>query len=229
MKHEILYESAFSAVQCHLEKGESLKAESDAMVSMSTTLDVKGSTGDGGIIGGITRKLLAGESFFFQHITATRGPGNVLLAQSALGGIGDVVLDGTYGLKVQRGSFLAAEDTIEIDTAIQNLTKGLFSGQGFFVLNIHGKGIVFLSACGAIHEIELEAGEEAIIDNGHLVAWPDCMEYKIEKASSEGWLSSFTSGEGLVCHFKGPGTVLIQTRKPEAVSAWLKSMVKFVK
>ena len=229
MKHEILYESAFSAVQCHLEKGESLKAESDAMVSMSTTLDVKGSTGDGGIIGGITRKLLAGESFFFQHITASRGPGNVLLAQSALGGIGDVVLDGTYGLKVQRGSFLAAEDTIEIDTAIQNLTKGLFSGQGFFVLNIHGKGIVFLSACGAIHEIELEAGEEAIIDNGHLVAWPDCMEYKIEKASSEGWLSSFTSGEGLVCHFKGPGTVLIQTRKPEAVSAWLKSMVKFVK
>ena len=229
MKHEILYESAFSAVQCHLEKGESLKAESDAMVSMSTTLDVKGSTGDGGIIGGITRKLLAGESFFFQHITATRGPGNVLLAQSALGGIGDVVLDGTYGLKVQRGSFLAAEDTIEIDTAIQNLTKGLFSGQGFFVLNIHGKGVVFLSACGAIHEIELEAGEEAIIDNGHLVAWPDCMEYKIEKASSEGWLSSFTSGEGLVCHFKGPGTVLIQTRKPEAVSAWLKSMVKFVK
>ena len=220
---------AFSAVQCHLEKGESIKAESDAMVSMSTTLDVKGSTGDGGIIGGITRKLLAGESFFFQHITATRGPGNVLLAQSALGGIGDVVLDGTYGLKVQRGSFLAAEDTIEIDTAIQNLTKGLFSGQGFFVLNIHGKGIVFLSACGAIHEIELEAGEEAIIDNGHLVAWPDCMEYKIEKASSEGWLSSFTSGEGLVCHFKGPGTVLIQTRKPEAVSAWLKSMVKFVK
>ena len=229
MKHEILYESAFSAVQCHLEKGESLKAESDAMVSMSTTLDVKGSTGDGGIIGGITRKLLAGESFFFQHITATRGPGNVLLAQSALGGIGEVELDGTYGLKVQRGSFLAAEDTIEIDTAIQNLTKGLFSGQGFFVLNIHGKGIVFLSACGAIHEIELEAGEEAIIDNGHLVAWPDCMEYKIEKASSEGWLSSFTSGEGLVCHFKGPGTVLIQTRKPEAVSAWLKSMVKFVK
>lgn len=229
MKHEILYESAFSAVQCHLEKGESIKAESDAMISMSTTLDVTGSTGDGGIIGGITRKLLAGESFFFQRITASRGPGNVLLAQSALGGIGDVELDGTYGLKVQRGSFLAAEDTIEIDTAIQNLTKGLFSGQGFFVLNIRGRGVVFLSACGAIHEVELEAGEEAIIDNGHLVAWPDCMEYKIEKASADGWLSSFTSGEGLVCRFKGPGTVLIQTRKPEAVSAWLKSMVKFVK
>ena len=29
MKHEILYESAFSVVQCHLEKGESIKAESD--------------------------------------------------------------------------------------------------------------------------------------------------------------------------------------------------------
>lgn len=229
MKHEILYGSAFSAVQCHLEKGETIKAESDAMISMSSTLDVKGSTGDGGIIGGITRKLLAGESFFFQKITASRGPGDIILAQSALGGIGDVELDGTYGLKVQRGSFLAAEDTIEIDTAIQNLTKGLFSGQGFFVLNIRGKGVVFLSAFGAIHQIELEAGEEAIIDNGHLVAWPDIMEYKIEKASSEGWLSSLSSGEGLVCRFKGPGIVLIQTRKPEALSKWMKSMVNFIK
>ena len=105
------------------------------------------------------------------------------------------------------------------------MTRGLFSGEGFFVLNIHGKGVVFLSSFGAIHPINLEAGEEVIIDNGHLVAWPDYMKYTVEKASS-GWFSSVASGEGLVCRFTGPGTVLIQTRNPDAFSAWMKAMIQ---
>lgn len=229
MKYEVLYQSAFPAVLCELAQGESIKAESDAMIYMSSTLDVTGIKGDGGIWGGITRKLLAGESFFLQRIAATRGPGKVLFAHSAFGSIADVELDGTYGLRVRRDGFLAAEESIELDTAMQNLVKGVVSGEGFFVLNVKGKGVVFLSAFGAVHQVTLEDGEEAIIDNGHLVAWPDCMEWHTEKASSQGWISSLTSGEGLVFRFKGPGTVLIQTRKPEAFSAWMKSMVRVLK
>ena len=72
--------------------------------------------------------------------------------------------------------------------------------------------------------MNLENGEEVIIDNGHLVAWPDYMNYKIEKASS-GWFSSIASGEALVCRFKGPGKILIQTRNPDSFSAWIKSMM----
>ena len=75
-----------------------------------------------------------------------------------------------------------------------------------------------------IHPINLEDGEEVIIDNGHLVAWPDYMEYEIEKAS-RGIVSSFTSGEGLVCRFRGPGTVLIQTRNPDSFTDWIRSMM----
>ena len=123
-----------------------------------------------------------------------------------------------------RNGFLAAEESIEIDTAMQNLSQGFFSREGFFVLNIKGKGVVFLASFGAIHPINLDDGEEVIIDNGHLVAWPDYMNYKIEKASS-GWFSSIASGESLVCRFRGPGTVLIQTRNPDSFSAWLKRMI----
>ena len=78
---------------------------------------------------------------------------------------------------------------------------------------------MFLSSFGAIHSISLEAGEEVIIDNGHLVAWPDYMQYRIEKASS------VISGECLVCRFTGPGVILIQTRKPEAFSKWMQGML----
>lgn len=223
MKYEIQHGEAFSTVKCDLQYGESLKAESDAMIAMSGTLDVIGSM-DGGLLGGLARRFLAGERFFFQTIRAARGPGSVMLGHAALGGIIDVELDGSYGLRVQKDGFLASTEGVVVDTAMQNLMQGLFSREGFFVLNIRGSGTVFLSSFGAIEAITLQANEEVIIDNGHLVAWPDYMQYRIEKASN-GWLSSVMSGECLVCRFFGPGTVLIQTRKPDAFGAWLKGML----
>lgn len=223
MKYEILHGDAFPVVQCDLQYGESLKAESDAMIAMSASLELTGNM-DRNILGGLARRFLAGESFFFQTIQASRGPGRVLLGHAAPGGIIDVELDGSYGLRVQKNGFLASTPGVEVDTAMQNLTQGFFSREGLFVLNLRGRGLVFLSSFGAIHSINLEAGEEVIIDNGHLVAWPDYMQYRIEKASN-GWISSVISGECLVCRFTGPGVILIQTRNPEAFSQWLQGML----
>lgn len=222
MNYQILYQDAFPVVKCDLAQGESIKAESDAMVAMSGTLDVNGSMG-GNLLSGIARRVLAGESFFFQNIVASRGPGYVLLGHPIPGGIIDVDLDGSYNLRVQKDGFLAATQGIQVDTAIQNLAQGIFSREGFFVVNARGQGTVFLSSYGAIHAINLDPGEEAIVDNGHLVAWPDYMNYRIEKASN-GWISSIMSGECLVCRFRGPGTVLIQTRNPASFTQWIKKM-----
>jgi len=226
MKYEILYPGAFPIIQARLAAGEGLKAESDAMVSMSTTIDVEGKL-EGGILGGIGR-MLSGEKLFFQTLIAKRGPGEVLLAPGIPGDITDVELDGTYSLVVQKDGFLAGTMGLEIATKTQNLMQGLFSGEGFFILKVSGKGTVFLSSYGAIHAVNLEAGEERIIDNNHLVAWPDYMQYSIEKASS-GWISSLTSGEALVCRFRGPGVVLIQTRNPQAFGGWLKQFIPSAK
>lgn len=223
MKYEILHGDAFPVVQCDLQYGESINAESDAMIAMSASLELTGNM-DRNILGGLARRFLAGESFFFQTIQASRGPGRVLLGHAAPGGIIDVELDGSYGLRVQKDGFLASTPGVEVDTAMQNLTQGFFSREGLFVLNLRGRGLVFLSSFGAIHSINLEAGEEVIIDNGHLVAWPDYMQYRIEKASN-GWISSVISGECLVCRFTGPGVILIQTRNPEAFSQWLQGML----
>ena len=120
--------------------------------------------------------------------------------------------------------FLAATEDIKVDTKMQSLGKGLLSGEGLFLVNISGEGTVFLSSYGAIHEIDIPEGEEMIIDNGHLVAWPADMEYEVKKASS-GWFSSLTSGEGVVCHFQGPGTVWIQTRNPDAFEGWIRTLL----
>lgn len=222
MEYKILYEGAYPIIQCKLRQGESMQAESDAMVSMSATLDIEGSM-NGGLLGGLARRMLTNESFFFQTVTARRGPGEVLFASSLPGGVIDVELDGSYALKVQKDGYLASTPGIQVTTKTQNLVQGLFSREGFFVLGVSGRGTVFLSSYGSIHPINLEAGEEVIVDNGHLVAWSDYMNYTIEKASN-GWMSSFMSGEMLVCRFRGPGTVLIQTRNPSAFASWIRAV-----
>lgn len=217
-KYEILYQDAFPVVNYHLEQGERIKAESDAMIAMSPTVDVTGGV-EGGLLKGFARSL-AGEKFFFQYLQASRGPGNVMFGHAYPGSIVDVELDGSYGLRVQKDGFLAATMGVEVDTKVQNLKKGLFSGEGFFVLNVTGKGTLFLSSYGAVHIFHLQPGEEMVIDNGHLVAWTDNTYYNIEKASN-GWVNSVMSGECLVCRFRGPGTVMIQTRNPGAFANWL--------
>jgi len=136
----------------------------------------------------------------------------------------DIEMDGSQSYVLQKDGFFAGTEGLTITTKMQNLAKGLFSGEGFFVIRVSGRGTLFVSSYGAIHPIELGAGEEIIIDNSHLVAWPESMEYHVEKAAA-GWVSSFTSGEGLVCRFRGPGRVLIQTRNPRGFASWLRQLM----
>ena len=203
MRYDILYPEAFPMVECHLRKGEAVKAASDAMISMSTTIRLRGRV-EGGFLSGLVRKYLTHESFFLQTLTAEHGDGD--------------------GLMVQKGGFLAASAGVRIRSRMQSVSRGLFSGEGFFLLHLTGKGVAFLGCYGQIHAIRLAQGEERIIDNGHLVAWPDSMRYSIEKAA--GIFSSYTSGEGLVCRFRGPGTVLIQTRNPASFRQFIRNSIK---
>ena len=224
MKYTILHGETFPVVECHLKQGEKIRAESDAMVAMDATIDVSGKM-KGGILDGLARKFLTGESFFMQELVASRGDGKVLLAPSLPGGIVDIELDGSYEFAVQKGGFLAATDGVEVGTKIENLARSLFSGFGLFIVKIGGRGTAFVNAWGAVHVLDIKENEEIIIDNSHLLAWPTSMDFSLEKASGS-WFSSFTSGEVLVCRFKGPGTVLIQTRNLNSFTGWIETIAR---
>jgi uncharacterized protein (AIM24 family) len=116
-------------------------------------------------------------------------------------------LDGNVQWNVGKGGFLAMTEGVIKDTKSQGFSKGMFSGEGFFVNRISGVGILFVTSLGAIVQRSLQHGEQWIVDNGHLVAW-NC-PYTIER-SGGGIMSGMHAGEGLVCRFTGPGTVLIQ-------------------
>ncbi len=222
LSYRVSFRGAFALLEVQLRAGQAIKAQSDAMVAMDPTIDVEGRL-EGGLLGGIGR-IFSGETFFFQTLKASRGAGTALLAPAQPGDLVPIALDGSQGYILQKDGFLAATEGVEITTTAQNLARGLFSGEGFFVLKARGHGMLFAESYGAIHPIEIPAGQEMIIDNGHLVAWPETMHYSLEKASA-GWISSFTSGEGLVCRFRGPGVVYIQTRNPSAFGSWLSHLL----
>lgn len=226
MRTKVLYPGTNSMVRFDLEAGERVKAESGAMVSMSNTIDVEGKV-EGGFLKGVTR-MLAGEHFFFQSLSANRGAGHVLVAPTVPGDIALIELDGFTEYNLQKDGFLAGTSSVEVNTKMQNLLKGIFSGEGFFVLKVSGKGTLAINSFGAIHELELAPGEQCIVDNAHLVAWPSTVNYTIEKAS-KGWISSFTSGEGFVCRFNGPGKIYIQSRNAGNFASWVRQFMPAVR
>jgi uncharacterized protein (TIGR00266 family) len=223
MKSEILYPGAFPMVRVELAGGETIKAESGAMVASSPTIDVE-SKMEGGFLGALSRKFLTGEKFFFQTLRASRGPGEVLLAPTVPGEIVLLELDGVNEYMVQKDGFLAGAEAIKLDSQMQSFSRGLLGGEGFFILKASGKGTLLLNSFGAIHKIELRPDQEYIVDNSHLVAWSGTTSYNIERAAS-GWVASFTSGEGFVCRFRGPGVVYIQSRNPGSFGAWIRQFI----
>lgn len=218
MQCEILGDSAFPLLRVTFKEGESIKAEGGAMVAMSPSIRLTGKM-DGGV-GKAIGRLFSGESFFMQKLEAEGGAGWALLAAATPGEIVAVDLRQGDQLTVQKGGFLAATSGVEVSTKMQGLMKGMFSGQGFFVVKISGEGTVFLATYGSIYPMDLREGEVVHVDNGHLVAWDGHMQYEIVKGGA-GIISSMTSGEGLGCRFHGPGRIWIQTRNPSQLGMWL--------
>ena len=79
-------------------------------------------------------------------------------------------------------------------------------------LCVRGPGTCAFNAHGGLHRFELAPGETLSVDNGHVVAWSPSCQMEIGWAAQDvGLFTSITSGEGLVCRFKGPGEVWVQT------------------
>ncbi len=192
-----------------LSAGESMLAESGAMVGMSTNVRVQ--TGVGGLAKGIKR-LFGAETFFRNTFIAEGGPADLYLAP-ALSGDMMVLPVGPQNYFVQSTSFVACTPGVDVETKIGGF-KTFFAGEGIFVLKTVGQGTLLAGAYGAIEKIDVRG--EYIVDTGHLVAWDEGLAYSVTKAG-EGWISSFISGEGLVCQFRGNGSVWIQTRNPTAL------------
>ena len=215
---EIQHEGAFALAIVELQPEQSINAEAGAMVSMSGNVELN-STMKGGVFGAIKRKV-GGESAFVSTFTAHGAPGEVALASGAPGDITGIDLMNQM-FKVQSSSYLAGDTSLQVETKFGG-AKTFFGGEGLFVLEISGTGLLLISSFGAIHRKTLRPGEQYVVDTGHLVAWEGQMQYNLRKAAQSGFFRSMMSGEGLVAEFTGPGEILMQTRNIQALAGLLR-------
>ena len=222
MQIDIKAAPAFSYGVIAISPSDAIKVEAGAMAAMGGDVEIE-TKAQGGILGGLKRSMLGGESFFINTFRAPQG-GEVAVASKLPGDMTTRALDGSKALMVQSGSWLASDDGVDVDTKWGG-AKTFFSGEGLFLLRCTGRGDVLVSTYGALIEKQLAAGESYSIDTGHIVAFDEGMGYEVTKTGS--WKSTLLGGEGLVAKLTGPGTVWMQTRSEQDLIGWLTTALPF--
>jgi uncharacterized protein (TIGR00266 family) len=209
---------AYAAAVCHLDGGESVYVERASMAALSGNVSVTAGLGGGGLVRGLTRRLLTEQTLIVAKYTAGRKGGWVRAVPPFPGDIAVIDLAQTGPLKAQTGSVLAYADTVDVGTRAAGGTP-LLIHEGAVAVGLSGTGQVALSTYGGIEHLRLAPGEKLIVGTGHMVAWSANMRMK--SGPLGGVLRSVLTGEYWVGEFQGPGHVLIQTRNPAHLRGWV--------
>lgn len=209
MQYKIIGQTVPS-VEINLNQGETLFTQSGGMAWQSDGIDMSTNT-RGGLLKGFSR-MLAGESMFMAHYTATKPNAYIGFSSTVPGSIMPIDVSATGNdLIVQKGAFLCAQDTVQLNTIInKKLKSGLFGGEGFILQQLQGSGMAFLEIDGDCIEKDLLPSEVIKIDTGNVVAFSPTVGYEIETVKGMG--NILFGGEGLfLTRLTGPGKVIIQT------------------
>ena len=207
---------AFAFGTIAIDPGGEVQVEAGAMAAYSDGVDIE-TKARGGMLAGLRRSVLGGETFFINTFRAAGG-GTVSVAADLPGDMTMITTDDSHPLLVQSGSWIASDPTVNVDTKWGG-GKTFFSGKGLFLLRCTGQGDVLVAAYGAILAMTLDAGQGYTLDTGHVVAFDESVQFSVHKAGN--WKTTVLGGEGLVTRFTGPGRLWLQTRSQNDLINWL--------
>lgn len=223
MKYQIKGDSDCPIVEINLDRNETVKIERGSMAYMSNVA-IEGKMngnkkGLSGALGALGRALTSGESIFITEAVGVEDDGILGIAPSIPGKIVCLEVEPGHHYCLNDGAFLACDDGVTYEMQRQSLGRALFGGTGgLFVMHTTGRGDLLINAYGDLQEIEVTAGHLISIDNEHVVAWEDTLNYELKIASGT---FGFTTGEGLVNEFHGNGKVYIQSRNIRSLAGAL--------
>lgn len=209
---------AYGVARLTLAGGEQVRVESGAMMAMSAGVTLQ-SKAEGGVMKSLKRAALGGESFFVSTYTAPSQGGFVDTAARLPGDISSYTVQSGQALFVSKGSWIASESSVELNTQWGGF-KNMFGAEGGFILRAEGQGEIVFACYGALEIWNLQPGQTFTVDTGHMVAYEESVTMQLRKAAG-GLVQSFKSGEGLVFDFSGPGKVWTQTRNPNELLGWI--------
>ncbi len=208
IEHQIIGDD-MQAVVLTLGGGDVVRAEAGALMYMTDAIEMDAKM-EGGLLGGLKRKLLAGESLFITYFRSNAAGAKLAFAGPYPGKIIHMPLANQQML-CQRDAFLCATGNIDLSIAFtRRLGAGFFGGEGFILQKMEGTGDLFIHSGGTIVPLELKPGERLRVDTGCLVALDPTVDYDIERVG--GIKTSLFGGEGLFfASLSGPGRVWLQT------------------
>lgn len=222
MRYQIKGET-LPVVICQLEAGERMITEGGAMSWMSPNMQMETTTNGG--LGKAFGRMFAGESIFQNIYTAQGGQGMIAFASSFPGSIRAFEIAPGQEMIFQKSAFLAGEGTIQLSAYFnKKFSAGLFGGEGFILQKVSGHGIAFAEFDGHVIEYELQAGQQIVIDSGHLAAMtPSC---SMDIKTVPGVKNALFGGEGIFnTVVTGPGRVWVQTMPISRVAGALRPYI----
>ena len=216
MQYEIVGGS-LPAVVVTLEDGEAMVTEKGAMSWMSPNMEMETSARGG--LGKAFGRALSGESMFQNVYTARDGAGMIAFASCFPGQILARRIAPDSEIVVQKSAFLASEPGVRTEVFFQKkLAGGLFGGEGFIMQRLRGEGLAFIEMDGHVVEYDLAAGQQLVLDTGHLAAMDATCTVDIQQV--KGAKNVLFGGEGLFNTLvTGPGHVWVQTMPIATVAA----------
>ena len=207
----------FPVLVCTLNDGEAMISEGGGMSWMSPNMEMKTSSNGG--IGKMLGRMMTKESLFQNIYTAKGGAGTIAFASSLPGEI--LALDITPGSDYvcQKSAFLASSQGVELSTFFQKkFGAGIFGGEGFIMQKLSGTGTAFVEIDGSAVRYNLEAGQQLIVDTGHVVLMSSSCSMDIQTV--KGVKNVLFGGEGLFnTVVTGPGEVVLQTMPTAKLAA----------
>ncbi|MBQ3903867.1 MAG: TIGR00266 family protein [Eubacterium sp.] len=207
----------FPVLVCTLNDGEAMISEGGGMSWMSPNMEMKTSSNGG--IGKMLGRMMTKESLFQNVYTAKGGAGTIAFASSLPGEI--LALDITPGSDYvcQKSAFLASSQGVELSTFFQKkFGAGIFGGEGFIMQKLSGTGTAFVEIDGSAVRYNLEAGQQLIVDTGHVVLMSSSCSMDIQTV--KGVKNVLFGGEGLFnTVVTGPGEVVLQTMPTAKLAA----------
>lgn len=197
------------ALHLNLRQGEEVFAEAGSMLYMGPGIELQAKM-QGGLMKGLMRKFLAGESMFMSIFRCNTPAAKMALANPIAGKIIKIELNGNTIL-AERNAFLCGMGNIDLSIAFtKKFGAGLFGGEGFILQKFTGHGLVFLNAGGNQLEMDLATGEQIRVDTGCIVSMAETVKYDIQFVG--GFRNALFGGEGLFyATLTGPGHIILQT------------------
>lgn len=183
---------------------------------MSGGVSVRASTG-GNVGSALARHALGAESFVFSVYEASLTGAWIAVAPPRPGDIEVLELYGV-GYLIQTGSLVAYSEGVDVSLRYGGV-RSVVMQEGAVFLRVAGEGTAVFGSYGAIESIEVQAGEQLVVDTGHVVAFTETMKFEIGPLGSVA--TAALSGEGIVARFTGPGLVYIQTRAERDLRNWI--------